>query len=181
MDAVTDFVKEKVVETVQNLAMPLIGKQEDIDKAKEIVGDKAKVYGALKAPEEALTIPKAFYCLFCFLPQAIGFKRRLENTTYIITDKGVKVHVDPYEPPLGIGDPSKDNKEIDLTDVSDIKIVKKKEGCMADCSLDKIVLEGTGVDLFVPDVDTVGDALKKVKAFADAGKGAAEGASKLAT
>lgn len=179
MEAVTNFVKEKVEEAVEGLALPVIGKKEDVDKAKEVVGDSGKVYGALKVPEDALKISPMYYLLFCVLPPALSAKRRLEKTMYIITDKGVKVHVEPYEPFMGIGNADNDNMEIALDEIKDIKIVKKSEGCMASCSSDKIVLEGPGTELYVDDVDTVGDALKKLKTFADASKAGGEKAKEL--
>lgn len=179
MEAVTNFVKDKVQDAVADLGMAVIGEKEDVDKAKEIVGDSAKVYGAFKVPEDALKISPMFYCFFCVLPPALSAKRRLEKTMYIITDKGVKVHVEPYEPFMGLGDADNDNMEIALDEITDIKVVKKAEGCMASCSSDKIVLEGPNTELYVADVDTVGEALKKLKAFADASKAGGEKAKEL--
>lgn len=171
MDAAVGFVKEKVSEVAANLAVPVLGEPEDIKRAQELVGDKGKVYAALKVPEEVLRIPCGAYFLFCVLPPYITAARRLEKTLYIITDKGIKVHVDPYEPFMGVGNSENDNLEMTLEELGDIKIVKSDGGCMG--GADKIVLEGNGVELYVKDVDTVGEALTKLKQFSGAAKSAA--------
>lgn len=174
MEAVAGFVKDKVAEVAAELAVPVIGESEDIKRAQELVGDSAKVYAALRVPEDALKISCTYYLLFCILPPLISAQRRLKNTLYIITGEGIKVHVDPYEPFMGIGNADNDNLELSLDELGDIKIVKASGGCMG--GADKIVIEGNGMELYVADVDTVGEALKKLKQFKTAAKGAASAA-----
>lgn len=125
---------EKVMEKVMDLvSIPAMGAEEDIKKAKEIVGDDVNLFAALRAPPEFYELKCMDYCKLATNPflccARINANAALKNTLYIVSEKNVKVnpcillrreprcfqvHLDPYEPPIKIGPLSRDAPEMSI-------------------------------------------------------------------
>ena len=135
------MVKGIVDKVVESVSIPALGDEEDVKRAREIVGDDATVYAALRAPPEFYEMQCMDYCKLalvpCFCLPTLTATRVLKSTLYIVSDKAVKVkhsaraqerspsrlttfmprsqvHVDPFEPPLGIGSPTRDIPELNI-------------------------------------------------------------------
>jgi len=114
----------KAEDTVKKfMSMPAVGEPDDIERAKQLIGEDSHVYAALRTPPEFYELACIDYCKLAFIPclllSRISANRALDATLYIVTDSDIKVfcpeikyssnlpllkvHVDPFKPPLPMG------------------------------------------------------------------------------
>eukprot|EP00210_Caulerpa_lentillifera_P005144 g4916.t1 len=162
-----EMIRNVANKVIGEVKFPAIGEAEDIKKAQEIVGEDATIYAALRTPPEYYTLTTSDYCKLClvpcFYPPVITASKTMENSLYIVTDKEVKVHVDPFQPPLCVGAPSRELPKLDFKDVSDVKVVRKGGTCFDPVQKTGLQFGTSGIEFYISEPEKLEELIEKAK------------------
>ena len=90
-----EMVKGVVDKVLDAVSIPALGAEADVKRARELVGEDATVYAALRAPPEFYELNCKDYCALAFVPcfcyATEMASRTMKSSLYIVSDKAVKV------------------------------------------------------------------------------------------